>query len=79
MVYLADADTFISVWDDKAHWGFWRPITAIPAGGDGNLRTAPDAGWLPLIATPPYPDHSSGLSGFSGAVCASLAEFFGRT
>jgi hypothetical protein len=78
MVYLADADTFVNVWDDKAHWGFWRPITAIrEAGGDGNPRTAPDPNWLPLIANPPYPDHSSGLSGVGGVICATLAEFFG--
>ena len=43
MVYLADADTFISVWDDKAHWGFWRPIRRFARRGAtatrGRLRT----------------------------------------
>jgi hypothetical protein len=78
MAYLSTADAFISVWDDKAHWSFWRPITAIrEAGTDGNPRTEPDAGWLPLIATPPYPDHSSGLSGVGGASVKSLQQFFG--
>src|SRR5262245_29588801 len=78
MVYLADADTFVNLWDSKAHWVFWRPITAIrEAGGDGNPRTAPDPAWLPLIATPPYPDHPSGLSGVGGVVTSTLAEFFG--
>lgn len=78
MVYLALADTFISVWDDKAHWGFWRPITAIrEAAGDGNPRTQADPAWLPLIANPPYPDHPSGASGVGAVVCAMLAEFLG--
>jgi PAP2 superfamily len=78
MLYLTAADTFISVWDDKAHWSFWRPITAIrEAADDGNPATEPDPNWLPLIATPPYPDHPSGHTGFSGSVCAVLEEFFG--
>jgi hypothetical protein len=78
MAYLSTADVFISVWDDKAHWSFWRPITAIRlAGTDGNPRTEPDDEWLPLLATPPYPDHSSGLSGVGGASVKTLQQFFG--
>ncbi len=61
MTYLTAADAAISCWDDKAHWGFWRPITAIrEADTDGNPATVADPGWLPLLATPPYPDHPSG-------------------
>ena len=78
MLYLTAADAFISIWDDKAHHSFWRPITAIrEAGGDGNPATEADPNWLPLIATPPYPDHPSGHSGVSGSICAVLEEFFG--
>jgi hypothetical protein len=78
MVYLTAADTFISVWDDKARWLFWRPMTAIQlADTDGNDATEKDATWTSLIPNPPYPDHSSGLSGFSGAVCATFRDFFG--
>ena len=51
MLYLTAADALIGVWDDKAHYGFWRPITAIQrADTDGNEHTEKDAGWLPLIA-----------------------------
>jgi hypothetical protein len=54
MLYMTSADALISVWDGKAHWSSWRPITAIrQADADGNPRTEPDSGWLPLIATPP--------------------------
>jgi hypothetical protein len=78
MVYLAAADTAITVWTDKAKYSFWRPITAIPeADSDGNPRTLADPGWLPLINTPPYPDMPSGLSGLSGASAVSLQHFFG--
>jgi PAP2 superfamily len=77
MLYMAAADALISVWDDKAQWSFWRPITAIrEAGSDGNSATEPDAAWLPLIANPPYPEHPSGHAGLSGSIVATLQEFF---
>jgi PAP2 superfamily len=78
MLYLTSADALISVWDDKAHWSFWRPITAIrEADTDGNPRTEPDAGWSPLIANPPYPEHPSGHTGLSGSIVETLQQFFG--
>jgi hypothetical protein len=78
MLYLAAADTAITVWTDKAKYSFWRPITAIrEADSDGNPRTAGDPNWLPLINNPPYPDMPSGLSGLSGASAATLQHFFG--
>jgi hypothetical protein len=78
MMYLTAADAAISCWDDKAHWGFWRPITAIrEADTDGNPATDADTGWLPLIATPPYPDHPSGHGCVSSSIVESLRDFFG--
>ncbi len=76
-VYLAVADAFIAVWDEKAHYSFWRPITAIrEADTDRNSRTDKDENWLPLVSNPPYPEHPSGHLGLSGAVTESLARFF---
>ena len=78
MLYLTAADAAISCWDDKAHWGFWRPITAIrEAETDGNPATDADPGWLPLLATPPYPDHPSGHGCVSSSIVESLRDFFG--
>jgi hypothetical protein len=78
MLYMTAADALISVWDDKAYWSFWRPITAIrEADTDGNPRTEKDAAWLPLIPTPPYTEHSSGHAGLSGSFVATLQDFFG--
>jgi hypothetical protein len=78
MVNMTAADAAISVWDDKAHWLFWRPITAIrEADTDGNPATDKDAAWLPLIPTPPYPEHPSGHAGFSGSIVATFQDFFG--
>ena len=56
MLYLTSADALINCWNDKGYYGYWRPVTAIrEATSDGNPKTAPDTGWLPLIETPPFP------------------------
>jgi PAP2 superfamily len=76
---MAAADALINCWDDKAHWNFWRPITAIrEAASDGNPSTEPQDDWLPFIATgtPPYPDHPSGYNCFTGAMMSTAASYF---
>jgi PAP2 superfamily len=78
MLYMTATDALISVWDDKAHWLFWRPITAIrEAGSDGNPLTQQQDGWTPLIANPPYPEYPSGHTGLSGSIVKTLQQFFG--
>jgi hypothetical protein len=77
-LYLTTADAFIAVWDEKAHYSFWRPITAIrEADTDGNPRTEQDVNWLPLVANPPYPEHPSGHLGLSCSMGVTLRDFFG--
>lgn len=79
MLYMTAADAAISTWTDKARWLFWRPITAIrEAANDGNPDTAADTAWLPLINTPAYPDHPSGLSSLGAAMGQSLERVFGH-
>lgn len=74
---MAQADAIIAVWNDKAHYVVWRPITAIQNGDlDGNSHTAGDPAWTSLIATPPYPDYSSGANGITGATMRTLRNFF---
>ena len=78
MLYMTAADALITVWNDKAHYSFWRPITAIrEADTDGNPHTAADPNWLPLIPTPPYTEHSSGHNGLSNSFVSTLQSFFG--
>jgi hypothetical protein len=76
MTSLAGADALIGCWDDKDHWNFWRPITAIRAADDGNPDTAQLGTWLPLLPTPPYPDHPSGYNCFTGATMQTAAIYF---
>jgi hypothetical protein len=67
-VDMSAADGVITSWDSKLEFGLWRPVTAIRlADTDGNPNTDPDPTWLPLLATPPYPDYTSGLTTLMGA------------
>ena len=77
-LYMVAADALVMVWRGKAEHLFWRPITAIREGDtDGNPATHADPNWLPLIATPPYPEQPSGHAGLSGSIVATLQDFFG--
>jgi len=78
MINLAGADGLISCWDDKAHWSFWRPDTAIRNGdADGNAATVGDPTWTPLRPNPPYPEHPSGYNCLTSSVMNTAVEFFG--
>ena len=45
----------------KLKYNYWRPITAIRNGDkDGNDATQHDAGWLPLLPTPNFPEYPCG-------------------
>ncbi|HEY5865428.1 MAG TPA: vanadium-dependent haloperoxidase [Candidatus Tectomicrobia bacterium] len=75
---LAIADAFIVAWENKIHYIFWRPVTAIQEGDDdGNARTAGNQTWEPLINTPNYPDYTSGANNAVGALTRTLELFFG--
>jgi hypothetical protein len=80
---LSAADAIINTWNDKYHWNFWRPITAIRSTDptwtplfDPSLPLA-TAGIGPLLITPPYPDHVSGATAYASASMHALASFFG--
>ena len=79
MLNVGMADAVIGCWDDKAHWNFWRPITAIHlADEDGNRHTVADPDWAPLRPNPPYPDHPSGYNCATGAATHIVKAYFGR-
>ncbi|HSU33918.1 MAG TPA: hypothetical protein VLJ11_22010 [Bryobacteraceae bacterium] len=73
------ADAGIACGDAKYHFASRRPITAIQAvDQDGNPATEPDVNWMPLLVTPPFPEHPSGHSMVSTTGAAVLAERFGN-
>lgn len=77
LLNLALADGYISVFDAKRHFNFWRPETAIRlAARDGNTRTTADRTWDSLLPAPPIADHDSGHSVEGGAAAGVLKRFF---
>jgi len=78
MLWTGIADSAIGCWDGKFKYNFWRPVTAIAAGG-GNADTPSDTFWSTLAATPPHPEYPSGHGCVTGAATTVLAGFFGTT
>jgi hypothetical protein len=77
--YTNATDALIVTWRDKARYSFWRPFTAIrEAASDGNDATEADPNWTALIASPPYPEHPSGLATFGSAIVDTMQHFYGR-
>jgi hypothetical protein len=78
MTSMSGADSLINCWAEKAHWNFWRPVTAIQlADTDGNDATEVDANWTGLLPLPPYPDEPSGANCVYSGVMNSAKAFFG--
>ncbi|MEG3848546.1 phosphatase PAP2 family protein [Microcoleus sp. herbarium19] len=78
LLNIAQADAAIVSWDAKYQYNLWRPVTAIrQADTDNNPNTAIDAGWTPLLTTPPFPEYTSGHSTFSGAAEPVMNAVFG--
>jgi len=69
LLNIAMADAAICSWDAKYTYHFWRPVTAI-------AFAEPQLNWMSFIATPPFPDYTSGHSTFSAAAATVLPLFF---
>jgi hypothetical protein len=69
MVSLALADGFISCWDEKYRSTLIRPETVI--------NRYMDETWVPVLQTPPFPEHTSGHSVVSAAAATILTARFG--
>ena len=80
---MAAADGIICAWENKKRYNFWRPIHAIRGEGahgpgpDGNTLTIGDPEWTPLLATPNYPDYTSGFNIITGAMTGTMTQYFG--
>lgn len=72
----AVATSMIASWRLKYEIGYWRPFQAVAgADRDGNPATASEAGWVPLVPNPAYPDYTSGHANAT----APFAEVLRRT
>ncbi len=66
-IYLFDA--FIACWDEKYRSNLIRPETVI--------NEYVDEDWLPILQTPPFPEHTSGHSVISRAAARALTSIYG--
>ncbi len=69
LVSITLFDAFISCWDEKYRSALIRPETVI--------NEAIDPDWLPVLQTPPFPEHTSGHSVISTAAAVMLTELLG--
>jgi len=76
MLWAGYADAGIGCWNAKFTFSFWRPVTAIQAGG-GNPALTADPTWLPLANTPSHPEYPAAHGCVTGAVSTILAGYFG--
>ena len=68
-VSIGISDAFISCWDEKWRSNLIRPETVINEHVDEN--------WLPLLQTPPFPEHTSGHSVVSASAATILTKIVG--
>jgi hypothetical protein len=78
LLNAAMADGYIAGADTRYLYNFWRPVTAVRAGGaDGNDATAGDPTWETFMNTPPLPDYPSTHSVLGGAAAVVMSRFLG--
>jgi hypothetical protein len=76
MLATAASDALIACWDSKYQYAFWRPVTAIRAGG-GNPSLVADPSWIGFNVTPNHPEYPAAHGCFSGSVVEVLTAYFG--
>ncbi|MCU0325234.1 MAG: vanadium-dependent haloperoxidase [Spirosomaceae bacterium] len=67
---IALSDAFVACWRCKYRYNLMRPVTYI--------KETIDPSWTPFIATPPFPEYSSGHSSGSGAFSQIMTNLFGE-
>ena len=91
MLNTVSADALMSTLNQKYHFLFWRPVTAIDptsviadglrplAAGfdDGNPATVEQTGWRPLLPTPNHPEYPAAHGTNTSAVAEVFSEFLG--
>jgi hypothetical protein len=76
MLATAASDALIACWDSKYQYAFWRPVTAIRAGG-ANPSLVADSSWIGFNITPNHPEYPAAHGCFSGSVVEVLKTYFG--
>src|SRR5215470_5321385 len=72
------ADEFISGYDAKFEYNFWRPWTAVQNAAAIGHPELQDSTWFSLIPTPPHPEYTANHAIQSAAVVEVLKYFYGE-
>jgi hypothetical protein len=79
LINMAMNDSLVASFFNKYHYNFWRPETAIHAGGtDDNPKTDPDPGYAPFILTPCFPSYPSNHGSAGNAAAEVLRRLYGE-
>jgi len=79
LINMAISDSLVASFYNKYYYVFWRPETAIHAGGsDGNPKTAGDPTFAPFIVTPCFPSYPSNHGSGSGGAAEVLRRLYGE-
>jgi hypothetical protein len=76
ILWTGYADSGVACWNAKFTYNFWRPVTAIGAGGANPELTA-DAGWTSLATTPNHPEYPAAHGCATGVSSKLVEDFFG--
>lgn len=77
-VSLSLADAFISSFEGKFTYHFWRPWTAIRNAAAIGHPELEDSSWLSLIPTPPHPEYPANHAVQSAAIVTALKHSYGK-
>ena len=75
MLWTGYADAGIACWNAKYTYSFWRPVTAIRAGGNSELTA--DTNWTSLGTTPNHPEYPAAHGCATGVTSSLVENFFG--
>lgn len=79
LIQMSVIDSYIASFEEKFHFDFWRPVSAIRAGdSDGVDATVGDENWTPFspVPTPPNPEFPSSHAYAAGAAAEILESYF---
>ena len=76
-IWVAQTDSLIACMESKYHYNFWRPTTAITlADSRINPATVAEAGWTPVVPTPPHPEYPAAHSCVTTGISETLRKYF---
>jgi len=75
ILWTGFADAAIGCWNAKFTYNFWRPVTAIRAGG-GTTDLAADSDWTPLGTTPSHPEYPAAHGCVTGVISSLIHDYF---